>query len=523
MASGTDINDWEALGNDGWSWSDLFPYFLKSNTFYQPEPQTKKDLNISYIDPADHGTNGPLQVSYCNDYNVFEEAWVPTFAELGLAVDGDPYGGEAIGGFTTAVTQGPKNVSRSYAANAYFEPNAKRPNLKVLTGAQVNNIVFQTKGWKPNSNQPLVATGLNFTDLSTNKTHVVNTKREVVLSAGVVQSPQLLELSGIGGSHLLNKHGIPVLVDNPHVGENLQDHQLTSQGFEVDDGLVTLDSLGDPGVFPAALNQYVVNKTGLLAEATMSVSYLSYEQMLNSSKSQNLLPSDPNAYVPSASALAKNPGLTKQYELIKAKLMDPAQASVLELFIPAGNNYRFANDSVLLFTSPGPGSFLGMYAVNVHPFSRGSIHINSSNPFSYPVIDPRYLSNPIDLDVLSTAALHLETIATTPPMSTLLKGNGTVYETYYNKVTQANAAQHVKDTLNTLYHGIGTCAMEPQDKGGVVDPRLKVYGTSNLRVVDASVAPLLTRGTIQSFVYAIAEKAADMIKQDRPNQSLVQN
>ncbi|KAI9844191.1 MAG: hypothetical protein M1838_002294 [Thelocarpon superellum] len=510
VASETDTNDWEALGNDGWGWADLFPYFLKANTFTRPPKQTKQDLQVDYIDPSVHGTNGPVDVSYATSHNTFEEAWVPTFESLGLGVNGDPYGGEAIGGFTTAVSQIPANVSRSYAANAYYVPNKNRPNLKLLTGAQVSNVIFKKQGKKVQ--QPLVATGLSFTEHGTS--YIVNATREVVLSAGVVQSPQLLELSGIGDQHLLTKYGIDVLIDNANVGENMQDHQLNSLGFKVAPGQITLDSLSDPGAFPAALNKYLTNKSGILAEAASSVSYLSYKQLVKSSKSASTLPNDPDTYKPSAAAAGKNPGLAKQYELITEKLQDPKEASVLQLFLPAGNNYRFANDSTLLFTSPGPGSFVTFYGVAVHPYSRGSIHINSSDPLSYPVIDPRYLSNPLDVDVLETTALHLQTIATTAPFSSLLQDNGTVYETFYEKVTPQNANQHVKDTLNSLYHGVGTCAMEPRDKGGVVSNRLKVYGTSNLRVVDPSIAPMLTRGTIQSLVYGIAEKAADMMKQE---------
>lgn len=510
-ASKSDIDDWGELGNEGWSWENLLPYFLKTEDFIFPPEKEAHDLNISYINPQLHGTNGPIKVSYPTEYGTFQAAWTPTFHSLELQVDGDPFNGRALGGFTTPISQNPKTVTRSYAANAYYKPNAARPNLKVVTNALVNNVVFQHRiaGY---GNSPLVATGLNFT--SKGKSCVVKARREVVLSAGVVQSPQLLELSGIGSAALLKSLGIDVLIDNPHVGENLQDHQETSLGFEAADGLTTLDSLGDPAAFGAAFDQYNTNRTGLLTEAACSTSLLSYAQILKSSKSPNLLPADKKCYQPSPAELRKNPGLAKQYELIARKLLNPHEASIQEIFLPAGSNYKHVDNSSLLFTSPGPGSFVTFYGLALHPFSRGSIHIASSNPTVYPIINPRYLSNPLDLDVLSTIALHLQTLATTRPFSSLLKKKGTVYETGYARVTPANVKQHVRSTINSIYHGIGTCAMEPRDKGGVVDARLKVYGTRNLRVVDASVVPLATRGTIQSLVYAVAEKAADMIKED---------
>lgn len=506
-ASESDINDWGELGNEGWSWESLLPYFLKIEDFIQPPKKEAHDLDISYIDPKYHGTKGPIKVSYPTEYGTFQAAWNPTFHNLGLEVTGDPFNGRAIGGFTLPISQNPKTVTRSYAANAYYKPNAARPNLKVITNALVNNVVF-----KDRKSPKLVASGLNFT--FNGKHHVVRARREVILSAGVVQSPQLLELSGIGSAALLKSLGIKVRIDNPHVGENLQDHQETSLGFEAADGLVTFSSLGNPAVFGAALEQYNTNRTGLLTEAACSTSLLSYAQILKSSKSANLLPADEKYFRPSEEELKKNPGLAKQYELIARKLLNPNEATVQQAFLPAGSNYRHVDNSTLLFSSPGPGSFVTLFGLALHPFSRGSIHINSANPTIYPIINPRYLSNPLDVDVLSTVAFHLQTIASTQPFASLLKNNGTVYEIGYERLTPANIKQHVRSTINSIYHGIGTCAMEPRDKGGVVDARLKVYGTSNLRVVDASVVPLATRGTIQSLVYAIAEKAADMIKED---------
>ena len=499
------------MGNEGWSWENLLPYFLKTEDFIHPPKKEAQDLNISYINPQLHGANGPIKVSYPTEYGVFQAAWTPTFHSLALQVDGDPFNGRALGGFTTPISQNPNTVARSYAANAYYKPNAARPNLKVITNALVNHVVFQPRKAGYGSKQ-LIATGLNFT--SGGKSYVVKARREVVLSAGVVQSPQLLELSGIGSAALLTSLGIDVLVDNPHVGENLQDHQETSLGFEAADGLITLDSLGSPAAFGAALAQYNTNRTGLLTEAACSTSLLSYAQLLRSSKSPNLLPAEKKYYQPSQAELKKNPGLAKQFELVARKLLNPNEATIQEIFLPAGSNYKHVDNSSLLFQSPGPGSFVSFYGLALHPFSRGYIHINSSNPTVYPTINPRYLSNPLDVDVLSTVALHLQTLASTQPFASLLKGNGTVYEIGYNRLTQANVKQHVRSTINSIYHGIGTCAMEPRNKGGVVDARLKVYGTRNLRVVDASVVPLATRGTIQSLVYAIAEKAADLIKED---------
>ncbi|KAI9753410.1 MAG: hypothetical protein M4579_005182 [Chaenotheca gracillima] len=509
-ASAADINDWGELGNDGWSWEELFPYFLKTETFVPPSKDQIDGLDIPPLNSSSHGDKGPIQVSYPGSFGPLQKAWDPTFDTLGLGIDGDPFDGQAIGGFTTPISQDPKNISRSYAATAYYNPVKGRPNLKLLTDALVTKVKFADRGCDQNA--PLMATGVTFT--TKGKSYEVHASKEVVLSAGVVQSPQLLELSGIGSGDLLKSLSIDVLIDNPNVGENLQDHQQTSLGFEVADGVTTLDSFSKPGFVEQAIADYLSNRTGPLTNASCSTSFLSYQQLLDISKTKSTLPTADEAYQPSEDALKKNPGLAKQYELITRKLKDPHEASTQQLFIPAGISYQNASNSSLLFRSPGPGSFCTFYGLAIHPYSRGSIHINSSDPAKYPVIDPRYLSNPLDLDVLSTIAFSLQTLATTPPFSSLLKDNGSVYEIGFERITSDNVRDHVRRTLNSLYHAIGTCSMEPRDKGGVVDARLKVYGTQNLRVVDASVAPMLTRGTIQSFVYAIAEKAADMIKED---------
>lgn len=445
----------------------------------------------------DHGTSGPIETSFPPTYGLLGLSWGPTFQNLNLSVDDDPYGGLATGGYCSLLSQNLRNVSRSYATTAYYEPIADRPNLKVLTGALVNNVVF---GDRKDDEAPLIATGVNFT--SGSRSYIVKAKKEVILSAGVTQSPQLLELSGIGGGELLKSLGIDVLIDNPSVGENLQDHAYTSLSFEVADGVPTLDVLRDPAVLEQGIESYRTNRTGPLGQATCSTSYVSYTQLLRSSKITSPLPAYKSAYTANNTDQKNNPSLAKQHELVTRKLRDPKEPFAQEVYNPVA----------MSMPPPTTGSFVTLLGLLSHPFSRGSIHINSSDPTAYPVIDPRFLSNPIDLDVLTTIAFHLQTIAATQPFASLLKGNGTVYAPGYKFLTDDNVKQHVRATLGELQHPIGTCAMGPRGKGGVVDPKLIVHGTRNLRVVDASVIPIQPVGTIQALVYAVAEKAADIIK-----------
>ena len=516
-ASKADIDSWANLGNDGWSWEDLLPYFKKVETFNEPTSEVAEQQGIDWIEPEFHGEDGPIQVSFQKEFDPFQQAWNPTFDNLGLGETGDPFNGEALGGFTTPMSVDPDTIVRSYAANAYFLPIAERENLKVLTGAFAQKIIFADeegdgKRRYRNRNRPgLVATGVEFS--VDGSACVVNADREVIVSAGVVQSPHLLELSGIGSKEILEPLGIDVLVENDGVGENLQDHVHTSVGFEVNDGLPTLTQLADPEFAAAAIQSFLTSGTGYLTNLFSSGSYVSYAQMLDTEGVTGTSAEDITKIKGPKEDKKRISGLKKQYKEISKKLEDEHEAVVEQIQIPGGFNYADGDNTTKLFIAP-PGDLLTLYSWLLHPYSRGNIHIASADPTVYPRIDPRYLSHPADLEILSTIALHTQEVAKTEPFASLLKDNASVYAPNYFELTPENVEEHVKNTLTSIYHPVGTCAMMPENDNGVVDSRLRVYGTSNVRVIDGSIMPLLTRGTIQSLVYAIGEKGADLIKED---------
>ena len=271
-ASQQDIDDWGELGNPGWSWDELFPYFLKSETYNPPPPSTSSQVDTTFVSPPLHGITGPVQDSFPPFYDNFYKSWEPTYKNLGLGPTGDPKGGRAIGAYTTLLTIEPKNASRSYAGTAYWRPNAGRKNLVVLTGVLATRIYFaREKG-------VLVATRVSFT--IDGESYTVSATREVILCAGAFQSPQLLELSGIGDASLLKSKGINLLYDNPNVGENLQDHVYVPLGFEAAPGEVTFESLRNETNLAEAVAEYTVNHTGPLASGT-SNAYISFSQILN--------------------------------------------------------------------------------------------------------------------------------------------------------------------------------------------------------------------------------------------------
>ena len=209
------------------------------------------------------------------------------------------------------------------------------------------------------------------------------------------------------------------------------------------------------------------------------------------------------------------PNQLQQSQLVLQKLLDPTEASTQEIFLPGGLAPQFVSNASALFTPDSttyPGNYFSMLAVLEHPFSRGSVHIISSDPTIYPSVDPNYFSHPLDLFVISQATLHIQQVARTAPLSMHLKDGGNVFQPGFYELNEANVEAFVKNTFTSEYHPMGTCAMGLRNQGGVVDERMLVHGTSNMRVVDASVFPLQVRGNLVSLVYAVAERAADFIK-----------
>lgn len=388
-------------------------------------------------------------------------------------------------------------MTRSHAGVAYYKPIAARPNLHVLTEALVEKVLFDPS----RGGNHLVASGIKFG--AKGRHYVVKAKKEVILSAGAFGSPKILELSGIGSAKILEKNNIKVLYNNENVGENLQDHAMIPLGFEVVDGIFTSDAFRDPKVLNAALATYLANQTGPLSTGTYSSALLSYKQMLPTSNKGKIPKGINNVLTPKQAAT--NPGLAHQVELTRLKTLDPKESSAQHVMFLAGLTPGEANITKL-FGNESPGSYFTLLAILEHPFSRGSVHIQSSDPTVYPLIDPNYLGAEVDLEIFADIMLHLQTVARAEPLASRLKGKGHVYQPGYFELNDSNVRAHVKKTMSTEFHPCGTSTMSPRDKGGVVDERLKVYGTERLRVVDASIFPLQVRANRKTlFLHALTQ------------------
>jgi len=462
-----------------------------------------------------------------------QDIWPKTVLNAGYREAKDPRTGSAIGGFNQLNTVDPQHNRRSYAARGYYEPNAHRANLSLQLNALVSKIE-----WEEADNN-VRATGVQF--VTDGRTHTVRARREVIVSGGTINSPQILELSGIGSPHVLEEAGVPVVVDLPAVGENLNDHSATGiciVGFldppkctitliaqgTIDDVPSAEALMRNPEIMQQALNAYVQHRAGPLVGAPTTTGFASLEMI-----QPNFVNAEDHIQSLLAEHLRSNPGADPagRDRLLARQLLDPKEAVCQIVGLPTGANFAITENPSKLFPSEEDGMWVTMGVCSTRSFSRGNAHITSSDPTVHPAIDPAYFSHPLDVDLMARGMLHTLSFTNVEPLKSALRRepDGTpliAKTTIGGKLPQTleEAKRFVQGNTVTEYHPIGTCAMLPKEKGGVVDDNLRVYGTSNVRVVDASIFPLHVQGNIVSLVYAVAEKGADLIKGDSSSNSV---
>ncbi|ORY67689.1 GMC oxidoreductase [Pseudomassariella vexata] len=464
------IDAWEQVGNDGWNWDSLFPYYLKSEHFQVPDEERTVAAHLPF-DKELHGLNGPLKTgwNYEQTNSSLTSTINSTFKAIGVPYNPDVNGGNMVGFSLYPFTTDSTLHVREDAARAYYFPYQNQTNLKVLLNTKANKIT-----WSQNSKQnAATAEGVEITS-SDGTTSVVKANKEVILSAGSLASPLLLELSGIGNPAVLSKYDIETVVDLPTVGENLQDQMNNGLSFNAANGF----SLADKTSYIAypSVSHIYGNETLLVAE--------------------NIKASLPEY---AAQVAAVNGNVTRASDLLEF----------------------FQMQWDLIFTSQVPIAEVLVYIVNgvwtteywaLLPFARGSIHIGSDSTANA-VINPNYFMLDWDLqEQAQTARFIRKMYATAPLAGMVLDETRPGLDTVSAAADDAEWAAWLKSAYRSNFHPVGTAAMMPKEKGGVVDANLKVYGTSNVRVIDASVMPFQVCGHLVSTLYAIAERAADLIK-----------
>ncbi|MBM3539112.1 MAG: choline dehydrogenase [Alphaproteobacteria bacterium] len=428
-----DYDLWRQMGNSGWAWDDVLPYFRKSEDF------------VHGADEA-HGAGGEWRVEEMRLRWEILDAFREAAAETGIPKIGDFNRGDNEGCAYFQVNQ--KSGVRWTTAKGFLRPALKRPNLTVLTHAQAKALRLDGRR----------VTGIDFWR------HGVESSAEageVILAAGSIGSPQLLQLSGIGPAGLLREHGIAVRHELPGVGENLQDHLQIRTVFKV-------------------ANTRTLNERAnrLLGRIGMGLEYF-------------LMRRGPLTMAPSQlGAFARS---------------DAAKDT-------ANLEYHVQPLSLDKFGDPlHPFPAFTASVCNLRPTSRGTVRIKSADPRAHPAIRPNYLATPEDRQVAADAIRLTRRICAAPALKRFTPEE---FRPGPQIVSDADLAKAAGDIGTTIFHPVGTCKMG-QDAGAVVDERLRVRGLAGLRVADASIMPTITSGNTNSPVIMIAEKAAEMLYQDR--------
>jgi choline dehydrogenase len=423
-----DYDGWKNLGNEGWSFADVLPYFKKSENRERGSCQF-------------HGAGGPLNVADLGLVNPLTRAFIAGAKEIGIAENADFNGATQDGVGLYEVTQ--KKGRRHSAADAYLRPAVARPNLAVASGAHATRVLFE-KGR---------ATGVAF--LRNGVPDEARATGEVILAGGTLNSPQLLMLSGVGPADELSRLGISTIHDSPGVGANLQDHPMVSVGY-----LCTQPISLDGAETLGNLLRYLLFKKG-----------------------------------PLTSNVAEAGLFTRSREGLKVP-------DIQLLFGPAyyrGHGLVRRKENCFGF---GP--------TLITPESRGSVSLRSANPLDGPAIRANYLSTDSDMRTMIEGVRLARRIANTRAFDPY---RGQEIHPGASATSDEDIADFLRNEVETLYHPVGTCKMG-NDSLAVVDARLRVHGVERLRVVDASVMPVVPAGNTNAPTIMIAEKAADMIRRD---------
>lgn len=501
------LDGWKDIGNPGWGWDEMQKYYRKFQRHCQPADDVAKALGMEVYNNDSMTMDGPIMSSHPKAADVAQTAWVDTWKHLRKQLNGDPLSGDSIGGYTSAASVDPLKGERMHSGVGYYAPVAQRKNLHVVTGAMIDKVELDA------SNQDnVVATGVVFT--YEGKTYTVKARKEVILSAGTLASPAILERSGIGSKALCAQLGIQNIIDSPGVGENFQDHLTSAVSYEVNDNVPTADVMRDPCVIQQVMEQYQTSKSGPLANGGgHSFAYTPLSNFDDPPFSQDDMQTLLDKHLPCSNTKVDS-FKTRHESFVRSILSRPSEASSSLCLISVQCDTRRAETPKEVFGINKPENYISMLPQLAHPLSRGSVHITSTDPDVYPEIKPNFLAHPLDAEIMGRHMMQVETIARTPPLSGLLKPNGMRIPEGSDAHTLESAIELVKAGGMSNYHPAGTCAMVPKDLGGVIDSRMKVYATRNLRVCDASLFPLMVRGNIQSTVYACAEKGSDVLKED---------
>jgi choline dehydrogenase-like flavoprotein len=443
-----EYNAWEELGNPGWNFENMYPAMLRVENF-------QRQAGEAQYGASGVGYGGPVQIGLIENPPRHVTAGIPALKNLGLTANLESLNGTSIGVMYQPAMQRFSNHTRSYSID--YLPGAGG-NLVIRYNSTVHKV-------KLDRNR---ATGVLLTN-----GELIKAKKAVLDKAGVKQ-----------------------LIDLPGVGENLQDHLRIQSTYELKPEVLGLDILKYNTTRAAIeLDLWKRGMTSLYQYAGSAYGLMKWKQAIGDDSKLRKLAEQ--------SADKSNPVDRKKLSLL---LDDNSGAPDIEVIFSDGYI------SIRGYPANGTAGYGKQYATLLagvmHPFARGTVHINGSDPATKPLIDPRYMSTPYDLEATKQALMYTRKMANTAPYPDVWVKE---FDPGNAVQTDAQFEKYVRDNVFTFYHPLGTCAMLPKKDGGVVDPQLKVYGVEGLRVVDASVIPMIISAHIQTAVYGIAERAAEMI------------
>ncbi|KAJ8109790.1 hypothetical protein OPT61_g7202 [Boeremia exigua] len=474
-AEKSQIDAWEQLGNEGWNWESLAEYYVSQESFLKPNEY--QAANGATFEESAHGFEGELDVAF-TPYLTGQGAFRilrDTHQAKGFAWNKDVNTGSMPGFDVWPMTLNDSTKIREDAGRAFYYPIVEgRPNLHVFLNTTASRVLWEETAEELEK----VASGVQVVR-SDGTIRQLQAAKEVIVSAGSIRSPAILELSGVGNPSVLSPLGIEPIVSLPSVGSNLQDQPAN--------GMVYSSQTNWTGysTFATFLTASDIFGTALPSiTSSIRANLTSYAEII-------LKDSAPN----STTLKAQKRLLQHQLELV----FDPKSTVPLAeiLWVPVGN------------------AIAAQYW-NLLPFSKGDIHINSTNPLSQPTINPNFFQLPIDTIVQAAIAVRIRELFATPPLSeNIMEEVVPGFTVVPKNATYADAdgawQKWVKASFSGNSHPVTSCGMLARKLGGVVDNEGKVYGTRNVRVVDASIFPTQISGHLSASVYAFAGKIADAI------------
>ncbi|KAJ7585766.1 aryl-alcohol-oxidase from pleurotus Eryingii, partial [Mycena floridula] len=464
--SSEDYDRYAALtGDPGWSWNNMLQYFFKNEILTPPADHHDPEGEIN---PALHGHSGINGVSLPGFPTPLDSRVVETTGQLPLEF---PYNEDINSGFQLGIGWKLNTIrggQRSSSARSYLDPRYNaRPNLDVLINTRVTRILPTST---PVNSTSLRLTSVEFLDPTDGSKHVITASKEVLLSAGAIGSPHILQHSGIGDSQKLISIGIDTVFHNPSVGQNLTDHPLVALTLLVNT-TETFDNIN--------------------RNATLTAQFL---KQWNETHAGPLVSSFSNHY--GWLRLSNDSSIWQQYS-------DPATG-------PNTAHYEFLFGNGIHGAVPPTGNFMSISIAVVSPISRGEITWNSSNSLDSPIINPKFFDSPFDLFAMREAIRSARRFVAGPAWSNYVISE---LPNSANATSDEDLDALIRASAVTIDHVSGTAAMSSVDATyGVVDPDFRVKGIQGLRVVDASVFPKIPAGHTQVPTYVFAERASDLIK-----------